>query len=553
MGGAAAVGLVGAACGASNDEDIAPSEHDVHAAGRAPGGATPDVGVAIEKIDACQSADGTRATFFVQPIHTRMEMRPLGLAASALSVEGSGARGPMRKPDPDAPPKKPRPPFAQKRVPRHPLPAQLPEPGTTAGQDPTTLLRNVTRHAVLAAARGTAFGAGDQAACVAPVAADATGLVRVVVERPTPGASEAAPSADPLAIAHVYTDVCGLEPILAESGWYEGWLVHTLVVPPVAPAGADGRAAPGTITKEDADALAAMGSGHNRPGAVFTLDGNEVHEAEEAVPSAEVEPDGAGDGAGGMLAHGEANTLEIPVSVGTWNTLAGSDGHAHGVLRPSTNWTFPLYELAATGGLRGSYMRGHQYAPLGGLGPAVDSRIPGSGPAGVSHADEILGKLMFGDNPHGPRDPDRDPSRCLGGDAASGDGGPAGRVESRLRRIPSGLGREVLIEALMRPASSGQTAKVALADRIALAYARVVQSLDANEDGIVSFDEAGLGATASPSGVAPLLPVEAFDRFVITRELDDGLLAPRLMPRAVARVLEGTFEESTRAASGGED
>src|SRR5215510_5344490 len=99
------------------------------------------------------------------------------------------------------------------------------------------------------------------------------GAVRVVLE-PKPGLPT-----DPnnvRAFIDIFTDVSGLFVINNESGWYEGWMIHDLRVAPAAAPHPDGRPMFGTITPRDAAALSGMGSHHNVPGEIFTVDGDAV-------------------------------------------------------------------------------------------------------------------------------------------------------------------------------------------------------------------------------------------------------------------------------------
>src|SRR5438876_355980 len=101
------------------------------------------------------------------------------------------------------------------------------------------------------------------------------GAVRVVLE-PKPGLPT--DPNDPGAFIDMFTDISGLFVINNESGWYEGWMIHDVVVPPIAPPRSDhGGAQFGTMTQADANALAIMGSHNNVPGQIFTRDGNAVH------------------------------------------------------------------------------------------------------------------------------------------------------------------------------------------------------------------------------------------------------------------------------------
>lgn len=315
----------------------------------------------------------------------------------------------------------------------------------------------------------------NPASCAAP-AEQAIGAVRAI--------ASGDPS-DPRTAVRLYTDACGLAPIRAESGWYEGWLVSDLVVPEV-----------GRITQADADALARMGDGENRVGRVFTTDGRAPRAADKEA---------------------SGNTLAVVVSIGTWNALEGGDAHAFFTLDPSSSWSPPSYEWLATGGVVAPFVRASQYAPLGDIGALVDSRVPGSGPSGVLHLDHD-GKLRFGDDPASPRDPDR--RVCATTNAA----------ERRVRAVPSGVAREILYDAFLRPASF-EPDVTDIAKRLLDAYAHEVRTLDADRDGVISPDE------ASPSNA---LPLTAFDRVVVTREINDGLLSMRFAPTvAPAVVLSG--------------
>jgi len=102
------------------------------------------------------------------------------------------------------------------------------------------------------------------------------GAVRVNLE-PKPGLPT--DPNNPRAFIDVFTDIGPLFVINNESGWYEGWMIHDLTVPSIAPPRSDGTGAAsfGTITDGDAAALKAMGTGNNVPGNVFTTDGQAVH------------------------------------------------------------------------------------------------------------------------------------------------------------------------------------------------------------------------------------------------------------------------------------
>src|SRR3989475_5671980 len=149
------------------------------------------------------------------------------------------------------------------------------------------------------------------------------GSVRVVLE-PKPGLPT--DPNDVRAFIDIFTDISGLFVINNESGWYEGWMIHDLRVAPVAAPLPGGRPQFGTITAADAAALAAMGDHHNLKGKIFTTDGRAVR-----FPSATDHfPD-----------H-QSNTVPIQLSMGAWNTLQQSDGHAYWEFNYTTNWIHPL-------------------------------------------------------------------------------------------------------------------------------------------------------------------------------------------------------------------
>ena len=317
------------------------------------------------------------------------------------------------------------------------------------------------------------------------------GAIRVTLE-PKPGLPT--DPDDPRAFIDMFTDISGLFVINNESGWYEGWMLHDLRVPPVAEPHADGRARFGTITPADAAALAARGTGNNVPGRFFTFDGNAARFS----------------AAGGTI---QGNTVGFSVSTGTFNAQQQSDVHAYWEFNRGTNWIFPHYELPFTGGLPGTFP-GLQYGR--------QSVIPGSGPFGVTNT-----AATHGDDPNNPRDPDRfEPIS-------------SGQTETRNRFIPSGLTAEIFRNVFTRPVSflPGVTD---VGERLLRAYAIEVARVDRNGDGALSFAEADIDAISDdlPNTRLYLSP-RSFNRFFVTREINDGLLAPRLEPSQRAWVLSG--------------
>ena len=323
------------------------------------------------------------------------------------------------------------------------------------------------------------------------------GAVRVVVE-PKPGLPT--DPNDPGAFIDMFTDISGLFVINNESGWYEGWMIHDVVVPAVGEA-PSGKAQFGKITHQDALALKKLGTGHDVPGNVFTTDGHAVR-----LPSA-----------GDRFPTSQGNTLPLPVSTGAFNAHQQSDVHAYWEFNEYTDWVFPLYEIGFTGGIPGTYEAGK----VGGF----SSVFGGSGPAGVKGS-----PLALGDNPLNPRDPDR--AEVLV------DHTPGTQKETRNRFIPSGLAHEVLLDAFLRLDSFEPT--VAMPQRLFDAYAFEIAKVDANGDGVTAFEEVDLEDESDGQKNTRLyLPATAFNRFAVTREINDGLLAPRFAPSQRAYVLSG--------------
>ena len=80
------------------------------------------------------------------------------------------------------------------------------------------------------------------------------------------------------------------------------------------------------------------------------------------------------------------------------------------------------------------------------------------------------------------------------------------------------------------------------ARRLFDAYAAEVARVDANGDGVLTFVEAEPEEESDgQSNERLFLPATSFNRFAVTRELDDGLLAPRLAPSQRAYVLTGSI------------
>ncbi len=335
------------------------------------------------------------------------------------------------------------------------------------------------------------------------------GSVRLVLE-PKPGLPT--DPNDPRAFIDVFTDISGLFVINNESGWYEGWMIHDLRVPGVASPRPDGRAQFGTLLTADAAALKAMGNGHNVPGKLFTLDGNDVRFPSETDQFPET----------------QTNVVPIQLSMGAYNSLQQSDAHAYWEFNYTTNWIHPLYELPFTGGIDHTFEAGQ-------IG-ALQSILPGSGPAGVRND-----PVKYGDNPSLPRDPDKF------------DADIDAQREFRQRFIPSGLANEIFLDVYERPASFEPG--VPLPQRLYDAYAAEVARVDQNGDGVISAAEGDIDTSTDgfTDNTRLFLPATTFNRFAVTREINDGLLAPRFAPSQRGWILNGFWvpvSPAVRASAG---
>jgi hypothetical protein len=329
---------------------------------------------------------------------------------------------------------------------------------------------------------------------------------------------------DPGAFIDIFTDISGLFVINNESGWYEGWMIHDLQVPEVQ-VPIDGRVQFGTITPGDARALQRMGGGNNVPGNLFTLDGNKPR-----FPSAD-----------DHFPESQSNLVPLQLSMGAYNCLQQSDCHSYWEFNQYTDWVFPQYELPFTGGFGNEFAEG-QVAFL-------SSVVPGSGPAGTGPAgpgpsggkNGTNDPREVGDDPDNPRDPDRGQESSIKDEDRPMPPDPEHK-EKRERFIPSGLANEILLDVYLRVASFEPDVNDTK-QRLFDAYAMEVARIDENKDGIISFEEADLEDTSDggQSNERLYLPATVFNRFAITREINDGLLAPRFAPSQRAWLLSGDF------------
>ena len=351
------------------------------------------------------------------------------------------------------------------------------------------------------------------------------GSVRVALE-PKPGLPK--DPDDIRAFIDIFTDIRGLFVINNESGWYEGWMIHDLRVAPVAAPDSKGHAKFGTITAQDAAALAAMGTGHNTPGHFFTVDGRAPHFPDPSD----------------RFPEKVTNLVSLYLSMGAYNALQQSDAHAYWEFNYTTNWIHPLYELPFTGGFPDKSPTEPSDTFQDGEISRRQSIVPGDEPGDNNRSRRLA--IKFGDNPDRPRDPD-----LFDADEDS-------QREFRQRFIPSGVAREVFLNAFERLASF-EPHEHNLMQRLLKGYKAAIATVDTDGDGIISAAE---GDPDTPNPNCPqkdntciFLPARSFNRFAVTREINDGLLAPRFAPSTRGWVLSGTIVTGfpVVAASQGED
>ena len=89
------------------------------------------------------------------------------------------------------------------------------------------------------------------------------------------------------------------------------------------------------------------------------------------------------------------------------------------------------------------------------------------------------------------------------------------------------------------------------------AYAAEVARVDTNGDGIISAAEGDIDTASDgfDNNERLFLPPTVFNRFAVTREINDGLLAPRFSPSQRAWIITGVLVpvQPAVAASAGRD
>jgi len=266
-----------------------------------------------------------------------------------------------------------------------------------------------------------------------------------------------------------------------------------------------------------------MGTGNNVPGNIFTVDGRDPHFPSTSDHFPDV----------------QTNVVPLQESMGAYNAFQQSDVHSYWEFNYlGTNWIHPLYELPFTGGFPDNFGQPAEAFAEGEIGK-LQSIVPGSGPSGVKNQPQAVG-----DDPNLPRDPDKF------------DGDVDAQREFRQRGVPSGLANEIYLDVYVRWASFEPQVRN-LQRRLFDAYAAEVARVDQNGDGIISAAEGDIDTPSDgfPNNERLFLPPTAFNRFAVTREINDGLLASRFAPSQRAWVLTGVRVpvSSTVDASTGRD
>ena len=153
----------------------------------------------------------------------------------------------------------------------------------------------------------------------------------------------------------------------------------------------------------------------------------------------------------------------------------------------------------------------------------VRRSLPGPGPSGEQQKPQVVG-----DNPNLPCDPDK-----FEGDVDA-------QREFRKRGVPSGLANEIYLDVYERPTSFEPNVRN-LQQRLFDAHTAEVKRVSGNDDGIITAAQGDIDTPTDgfADNSRPYLPPTAFNRFAVTREINDGLLAPRFAPSQRAWVLSG--------------
>jgi hypothetical protein len=122
--------------------------------------------------------------------------------------------------------------------------------------------------------------------------------------------------------------------------------------------------------------------------------------------------------------------------------------------------------------------------------------------------------------------------------------------------VPSGLANEIFLDVYARPASFMPHEKN-LQRRLFEAYEEEVERVDPKGHGIITATVGDIDTPTDgfPDNTRLFLPPTVFNRFAVTREINDGSLAPRFSPSQRAWVLSGSLVKVSPAvdASAGRD
>ena len=136
------------------------------------------------------------------------------------------------------------------------------------------------------------------------------------------------------------------------------------------------------------------------------------------------------------------------------------------------------------------------------------------------------------------------------------DNGFDAQREFRERGVPSGLANEIYLDVYERLASFEPQVRN-LQQRLFDAYAAEVKRVSGNDDGIITAAQGDIDTPTDgfADNTRLFLPPTEFNRFAVTREINDGLLAPRFAPSQRGWILTGFRVPVTPAvdASAGRD
>jgi len=122
--------------------------------------------------------------------------------------------------------------------------------------------------------------------------------------------------------------------------------------------------------------------------------------------------------------------------------------------------------------------------------------------------------------------------------------------EFRERGVPSGLANEIFLDVYGRPASF-EPEERNLERRLFAAYEDEVGRIETSGRGIITalLGDIDTATDGFPDNTRLYLPATAFGRFAVTREINNGILAPRFSPSQRGWVLNGALVKVSPAES----